>query len=322
MRQRIFALLALIILLAMAACQNQGTAETATAQPGVVESNQPAATRPPVVVATNTAIPPTPTPTEPLAALVNSEMIFLADYEAELARFRAAQPEGTTADPAAESEQVLNALIERRLILQAAAAEGVTVTPEAVEEHLADLRAAANDPGAFDQWLQTNQWTEDEFREMLADELIVGEMVNRVTADAPTTAEHVRASYIQMDDGALAQSVLERARAGDDFAFLAQQNSVDRLTGENGGDLGWFAAGGLLVPEVETAAFALQPGEISDVIAVGNADGTTTYYIVQVTERDAARELTADARYPYLQAAFDSWLDSLWAAAEIERFVP
>jgi hypothetical protein len=320
MKQRI-ALLALILLLTIA-CRSQATVETPTIQPGSQESNQPAATRPPVVVATNTAIPPTPTPTEPLAALVNGEMIFLADYEAELARFRAAQPPDAPADPAAESEQVLNSLIERRLILQAAVAEGVTVAPEAVDQQLADLRAAANDPAAFDQWLQTNQWTEAEFREMLEAELIVGEMVNRVTANVPTTAEHARASYIQMDDAALAQSVLERARAGDDFAFLAQQNSVDRLTGENGGDLGWFAAGGLLVPEVEAAAFALQPGEISDVIAVANADGTTTYYIIKVTERDAARELTADARYPLLQAAFDAWLDSLWAAATIERFVP
>jgi parvulin-like peptidyl-prolyl isomerase len=320
MKQRI-ALLALILLFTTA-CRSQTTVETPTIQPGSQESNQPAATRPPVVVATNTPIPPTPTPTEPLAALVNGEMIFLADYEAELARFRAAQPPETPTDSAAESEQVLNSLIERRLILQAAAAEGLTVTPEAVDQQLADLRAAANDPGAFDQWLQTNQWTEEEFREMLEAELIVGEMVNRVTANVPTTAEHVRASYIQMDDAALAQSVLERARAGDDFAFLAEQNSVDRLTGENGGDLGWFSAGSLLVPEVEAAAFALQPGEISDVIAVANADGTTTYYIIKVTERDAARELTADARYPMLQAAFDTWIDSLWAAAEIERFVP
>jgi parvulin-like peptidyl-prolyl isomerase len=143
-----------------------------------------------------------------------------------------------------------------------------------------------------------------------------------VTADVPTTAEQVRASYIQLDDAALAQSVLERAQAGDDFAFLAEQNSVDRVTGENGGDLGFFAPGGLLVPEVDAAAFALQPGEISDVIAVANADGTTTYYIVKVTERDPARELAADARYKLLQAAFDSWLDALRGSAVIERFVP
>ena len=147
-------------------------------------------------------------------------------------------------------------------------------------------------------------------------------MVARVTAGVPDTAEHVRARYIQVDDAALAQSLLDRARAGDDFAFLAQQNSVDRVTGEIGGDLGFFAAGSLLVPEVEAAAFALQPEEISDLIAATNADGTTTYYIIQVTEREADRALGVDAYQARLQAAFDDWLAQLRAAATIERLVP
>jgi len=78
----------------------------------------------------------------------------------------------------------------------------------------------------------------------------------------------------------------------------------------------------LLVPEVEAAAFALQPEEISDVIAVTGADGKTIYYIIQVTERDPERELTDDATAALLQAAFSDWLDGLRAAATIERFVP
>jgi parvulin-like peptidyl-prolyl isomerase len=321
MKQRIFALLALIVTLLSAACQNQGAA-IATPETAPLEGGQvAAATSRPPVIATNTPIPPTPTPTEPLAALVNGEPIFLADFEREMARFQAAQTE-PSADPAGDGEQVLNALIERALILQSAAADDVTVSPETVDQQLADLRAAAADAGGFEEWLRTNQWTEEEFRQTLEAELIIGEVVTRVTADVPTTMEQVRASYIQMDDATLAQSVLDRARAGDDFAFLAQQNSVDRVTGENGGDLGFFAPGGLLVPEVEAAAFALQPGEISDLIAVTAEDGTTTYYIVKLTEREPDRPLTADARYQLLQAAFEEWLNTLWGNAVIERFVP
>ena len=319
MKHQKFALLALILLLLSAACRDLGPSTTilpTATTPGGAQ----AATLPPAAVSTNTPIPPTPTPTAPLAALVNGEPIFLADFEKEVARFEAAQPAGGS-DPATYREQVLNALIERRLILQAAAADGVVVAPEAVEQRLAELRTAAGEAGAFETWLQTNQWTEEEFRRNLAAELVTGEIVARVTADVPNTMEQVRASYIQMDDAALAQSVLDRARAGDDFAFLAEQNSVDRVTGENGGDLGFFAPGALLVPEVEAAAFALQPGEMSDLIAVTNADGTITYYIVLVTERDPERELTADARYTLLQATFEAWLDGLWNGATIERFV-
>ncbi len=147
-------------------------------------------------------------------------------------------------------------------------------------------------------------------------------MVARVTADVPTTSEQVRARYIQLDDAALAEEVRNRAVAGDDFGFLAQQNSVDRVTGELGGDLGFFGQGALLVPEVEAAALALQPGEISDVIAVPNANGTTTYYIVQVTERDPNRELTADGRYRLLQTVFTEWVQGVWSAATVERIAP
>lgn len=312
----------ILLLLLSVACRSVGSSTTllpTAASPGEV---QPAATLPPVAVATNTTVPPTPTPTEPLAALVNGEPIFLADFEAELARYEASQAAAPAPDNGTTNyrEQVLNALIERQLILQAAAGAGVTVAPETVDQRLAELRAAG-DAATFDTFLQTNGWTEETFHEVLEAELITGEMVARVTADVPTAMEQVRASYIQMDDATLAQSVLERARAGDDFAFLADQNSVDRVTGVNGGDLGFFGPGSLLVPEVEAAAFALQPGEISDIIAVADANGATVYYIIKVTERDPNRELTAEARYDLLQAAFDAWLDGLWSSAAIERFV-
>lgn len=315
--------LALLTLLLLAACRNGGATTTLLPTAAPAGQEPPPATLPPPAAATNTPVPPTPTPTEPLAALVNGEPIFLADFEAELVRYQTSLAAGS-APPAGETgnvrEQVLNALIERRLILQAAAAQGVTVTPETVDQRLAELRAAG-DAATFEAFLQTNGWTEEEFREVLTAELITGEMVSRVTADVPTTMDQVRASYIQMDDAALAQSVLDRARAGDDFAFLADQNSVDRVTGVNGGDLGFFGPGSLLVSEVEAAAFALQPGEISDLISVTDTAGKTTYYIVKVTERDPNRELTAEARYDLLQAAFDAWLESLWAGATVERFV-
>lgn len=319
MNNRKLALPALIILLTLAACSNLGSSTAILPTATTPGEAQPAGTLPPAAAATNTAVPPTPTPTEPLAALVNGEQITLAEYEAEMARYQA-QQSAAGGDATNYSEQVLNALIERTLITQAATAAGVVVTPEMVDQRLAELRAVG-DEAAFQAFLQTNGWTEEEFRKTLETEIVTSEMIARVTADVPTTMEQVRASYIQMDDQALAQSVLERARAGDDFAFLADQNSVDRLTGVNGGDLGFFKVGSLLVPEVEAAAFALQPGEISDLIAVTGEDGKTTYYIIKVTERDPNRELTTNDRYDLMQATFDEWLKGLWENAVIERFV-
>lgn len=317
MRHGTLALLALILLLS-AACRQApaATGETATAAPAVP------ATLPPPVAASSTPIPPTPTPTEPLAAQVNGQAITLAAFQREMTRYAAGQTAAGSAPAADATEQVLSALIDRELILQAAATAGVVISDDAVKTRLAELQAVYASPAEFDAWLQSVGYTVEEFRAALAAEMVTGEMVAQVTAEVPDTADHVRARYIQMDDAALAQAVLDRARAGDDFAFLAQQNSVDRVTGEIGGDLGFFAMGALLVPEVEAAAFALQPGEISDLIAVPNADGTTTYYIIQVTEREADRALGVDAYQARLEAAFANWLEQLRADATIERFVP
>ena len=62
-----------------------------------------------------------------------------------------------------------------------------------------------------------------------------------------------------------AEDVLRRARAGEDFAKLAQEFSTDPGSKDKGGDLGWFGPG-RMDPTFEKAAFALQPGQISDIV--------------------------------------------------------
>jgi hypothetical protein len=60
-------------------------------------------------------------------------------------------------------------------------------------------------------------------------------------------------------------ALLQRIRAGEDFETLARNHSQDRGSGAQGGDLGEFGAGEMVAP-FEEAAFALEPGEVSDVV--------------------------------------------------------
>jgi parvulin-like peptidyl-prolyl isomerase len=105
-------------------------------------------------------------------------------------------------------------------------------------------------------------------------------------------------------------------QAGADFATVALNYSRDLSSRAAGGDLGWFPRGILTVPEVEDAAFALQPGETSGIV-----QSSLGFHIVQTIERDPARPLSPAAAQVLRAAAFTAWLDELVAGAAIEQFI-
>ncbi len=75
-------------------------------------------------------------------------------------------------------------------------------------------------------------------------------------------AEELRARHILVENEDEAQKLIARLKAGEDFAKLAKEASKDPGSGEQGGDLGFFAKE-RMVPEFSEAAFALKNGEIS-----------------------------------------------------------
>jgi peptidyl-prolyl cis-trans isomerase C len=74
--------------------------------------------------------------------------------------------------------------------------------------------------------------------------------------------EEVRARHILVETEEEAKAILEKLKAGADFAALAKEKSKDPGAAE-GGDLGYFSKE-QMVPEFAEVAFKMYPGQISN----------------------------------------------------------
>ena len=85
-----------------------------------------------------------------------------------------------------------------------------------------------------------------------------------------------------------AEDLLAKIRGGASFETLAKKYSQDPGSGAKGGDVGFFSKG-MMVPEFETAAMALKPGEVSGIVKTQFG-----YHIIKVTGKEAGFEPTYD----------------------------
>jgi parvulin-like peptidyl-prolyl isomerase len=255
--------------------------------------------------------------------MVNGEYVFLADYEQRVAQFEQALIEQgidpQTADGQAELDQarqdVLQGMIDSVLIELGGRDLGITLTEEALESQVEADIAAGGGQAAFDEWLQATGQTREDYKALLREAMVSQLVMDSVTAEVGTEAEQVHARHILLDTEEAAQEVLGLLEQGADFVAVAREHSLDQATKDNGGDLGWFPRR-LVPPELESAAFALQPGQVSGIVRLG--DG---YHILQVVEREDARPLPPEMQLDLKLAVFEAWLAERRASAEIERFV-
>jgi parvulin-like peptidyl-prolyl isomerase len=309
----------LLLLLASVACSAR---PSPSAPPSATPIPQGEAATVPAPTATG--IPPSPTPERPLAARVNGEPIYQADYERELQRYKdSLEAQGIDPDSREGQDKVeqargwiLNMMIEQVLTEQAARKAGVEVTEAQVDQYMEDMVAESGGEDAFraklEEWGETYEGARREVRA----QLIGMQMTQRVVANVPESAEQVHARHILVDTEQEAKHIRSQLEAGADFAALAKAHSLDKSTRENGGDLGFFPRGILVSSEVEEAAFSLQPGQFSEVIS-----SPLGFHIVQVVERDPNRAIGAQNLQLLREQAVQKWIEGLWAQATVERFV-
>lgn len=266
--------------------------------------------------ATFTPSPPTATP-EPAAANVNGEVIRRADFEDEIRRFEAAKHEAgidlATLD--GYKNQVLQALIDRRLLAQGARANGIQLETGNVDAAVQDLAAELGGNEAMGVWLAETGYTLEGFKLALEEDMLAARMVESILQDVPENVAQVHARHILLASKDDAEFILEQLAANADFGTLARLYSRDSSTRPDGGDLGWFPRGGLLFPEVESAAFELQPGEISDIVK-----SDLGYHIVQTLET-GERPLSPNDLRDMRETAVEDWISTQRESATIEVLI-
>jgi len=229
-------------------------------------------------------------------------------YDAWLASYEIAFPQNPDEDA---RQAVLDELTAQVLLAQGAEQNGYTVSDDTLD---ARIQQAAEDAGgekALAAWQQANGFDAESFRDALRLGMASAWQRDWIASNVPDEVEQVKARQLLVLDEETANLYLGQLEAGAEFATLA--SIVDPVLG---GDLYWFPRGYLTQPAVEEAAFALEPGQISEII-----QSDLGYHIIQVLDK-GMRPLSTDARSMLQHKASADWLTVQREQSEIEILLP
>lgn len=211
------------------------------------------------------------------AAVVNGRVVFYNTYLEQVSIRKKYEKEFKKVDFNSEEgkkvlsqarKDTMDSLIEDALVSSEAVRMKVTVSEKDLTDQFNQLVTSNGGESSFASVLkQYYGLTPSEFKE----DIYKSRLLRQKVAEKFASDETVNA-----DSKAKAEEVLAKVKAGEDFATLAKQYSQD-TTASAGGDLGFFGKG-KMVPEFETAAFALKEGEVSGLVKT-----VYGYHIIKVT---------------------------------------
>lgn len=236
-----------------------------------------------------------------VAAIVGQEFILNSEVEQYVQNYVLQNKINVMSNPEkykSLKKEVLERLIEQKILITKADEDTITVTEREVDRYLEDqirtLIARAGSETALEAAFQSpmkkirrdlRAETENRLKiETLRRNKFAGVKVSRREVEEfyvmyqdslPVLNEMVDISHILKQiksgessrDAALTKitEVKNKVDAGEDFEELAKTYSEDPATAVRGGDLGFINRGDL-VTEFEAVAFNLEPGEISDIV--------------------------------------------------------
>ena len=257
----------------------------------------------------------TPTPQIEVVATVNGEGIRQSGFEASLMQLEQAMsehPDLFANETRPPEETVLDNLVDRALLANAARAAGYTADEQMVSDRLAQLVDQAGGEETFNQWLDQNGYTMETFLFELPLEMEAAWQRDQIADSVPESMEQVRARQILFYDPFQASRAYDQLQAGISIDSVVENNDPNDL-----GYLDWFPRGVLLFPELEEVAFSLSPGQHSQVI-----ETEIGYHILYVIDKDPAHPLSPQIRLILEEQAVADWLAQQRSQASIEVLLP
>ncbi len=183
-----------------------------------------------------------------------------------------------------------------------------TATPYTLESYQTEFKDAT-------ERLKKLGFEDDIYKSFFENQVFETKLKDLITADVTQNENQVWARHILVQDEALAITIIEKLKNGEDFATLAKELSEDTGSAVNGGDLGWFGSGAM-VAEFDAAVFALEkPGDFT-LTPVKSQFG---FHIIQLIAKQD-RPLTPEQYDTARNKVFQEWLTSAREEYGVEIF--
>lgn len=285
---------------------------------------------------------------ERIIAKVNGEIITLSDFQAR--QLAAAQAERVTPEEIGNflrqnNARVLQEAIDDILLAQKAENDGLALPPEYIDEVIEGIKEdnGVESEEAFQAALAAEGMTLDDLRENVSKSMTRRMMIQRdIEPKIAVSADQMREEYEKLKDDeftrpatislqeifipedagglTLANEIVMRARANEDFASLARTHSAGP-TASDGGDLGELAEGSMNA-ELEEEAFGLAVGSVSEPLSVEGgyrilkAVAKTSGSVVPFDQ--AKEQIRNDLMASRYQGEYEKYLAAVREDADIE----